>query len=48
VAALERFAQGFENPAVEFGKLVQKQDPVVCERDLTGTRGAATVKSIDK
>jgi len=34
--SFERLAEGFEGLAVEFGKLVEKEDTVVGERDLAG------------
>src|SRR5258706_8292223 len=46
-AGLERFAQGFEYLAVEFGQLVQEQHAVVRERYLAGARVAAPADQRD-
>jgi len=35
---LERFTQGFQDVAVELRQLVQKQHPVVCQRDFARAR----------
>ena len=42
-ACLERLAQRFERRAVELGQFVEKQHPLMCERDLArpGARPAA-------
>src|SRR5260370_23318677 len=41
LAGLERLAQDFQTTAVEFRQLVEEQDAVVRQADLTWGRGAA-------
>jgi hypothetical protein len=36
LAVLERLAERFQRPTVEFGQLVEKKYPVVRQRDLAG------------
>ena len=43
VAGLQRLAQGVEHLALELRQLVEKQHSVVGQRDLAGSRVAASV-----
>lgn len=43
VASLQRFAQDFEYAAFELGELIEEQDPLVRERNLTRPRRVAAV-----
>ena len=39
---LDRLAQDFEHPAIPFGQFIEKEHAVMRQRDLAGTRVAAT------
>src|SRR4051812_44035243 len=47
-ARLQRFAQRFEDAPLEFRQLVEKQDAVMRERDLSRSRVAAAAHERDR
>jgi hypothetical protein len=42
VAGLQRFAQGLQGLPIKLGELIEEQDTMMCEGNLTGRRHCAT------